>query len=134
MDFVVLAGGLGKRLRTVVNDVPKPMADIGGTPFLELLIREILFSDPERIIICVSYKKEVIQKYFGDNFLGTPIFYSEEETPLDTGGAIRKAFRIFEIEEAIVLNGDTFVRLNFDQFIAESKDEKFAMVDRKSVV
>ena len=103
MNIIILAGGFGTRLQSVVKDVPKPMADINGTPFLELLMREILFCDPERIILCVSYMKDVIKQHFGDSFLGVPVLYSEENEPLGTGGAIKQAFDLFGLDEAVVL-------------------------------
>lgn len=128
MNIVILAGGFGTRLQSVVKDVPKPMADINGTPFLELLIRELLFCDPERIVLCVSYLKDVIKNHFGDNFLGVPILYSEEEEPLGTGGAIKQAFELFGLEDAIVLNGDTYVQTDYADFIQKSTNEKLSLV------
>lgn len=128
MNIVILAGGFGTRLQSVVKDVPKPMADINGTPFLELLIREVLLCDPERIVLCVSYLKEVIEKHFGDNFLGVPILYSEETEPLGTGGAIKRAFDLYDLDEAVVLNGDTYVQTDYQAFIEKSAEEKLAVV------
>ena len=128
MNIVILAGGFGTRLQSVVKDVPKPMADIDGTPFLELLIREVLFCDPERIVLCVSYLKDVIKKHFGDNFLGVPVLYSEESEPLGTGGAIKQAFDLFDLDEAVVLNGDTYVQTDYLAFIEKSANEKLAVV------
>lgn len=128
MNIVILAGGFGTRLQSVVKDVPKPMADINGTPFLELLMREILFCDPERIILCVSYMKDVIKQHFGDSFLGVPVLYSEENEPLGTGGAIKQAFDLFGLDEAVVLNGDTYVQVNYSYFIRKSENEKLAVV------
>ena len=116
MNIIILAGGFGKRLRSVVSDVPKPMADIDGVPFLELLIREWLFIDPEKIVLCVSYLKDKIKNHFGKEYLGVPIAYSEEENALDTGGAIKQAFEKFNLDEAIVLNGDTYVKFDFERF------------------
>ena len=124
MNIIILAGGFGTRLQSVVKDVPKPMADINGTPFLELLMREILFCDPERIILCVSYMKDVIKQHFGDSFLGVPVLYSEENEPLGTGGAIKQAFDLFGLDEAVVLNGDTYVQVNYSEFIRKSEKEK----------
>lgn len=128
MNIIILAGGFGTRLQSVVKDVPKPMADINGTPFLELLMREILFCDPERIILCVSYMKDVIKQHFGDSFLGVPVLYSEENEPLGTGGAIKQAFDLFGLDEAVVLNGDTYVQVNYSDFIRKSENEKLAVV------
>ena len=128
MNIVILAGGFGTRLQSVVKDVPKPMADIDGTPFLELLMREVLFCDPERIVLCVSYLKDVIEKHFGDSFLGVPVLYSEEAEPLGTGGAIKQAFDLFDLDEAVVLNGDTYVQTDYADFIRKSENEKLAVV------
>ncbi len=128
MNIVILAGGFGTRLQSVVKDVPKPMADINGTPFLELLMREVLFCDPERIVLCVSYMKDIIKKHFGDNFLGVPVVYSEEDEPLGTGGAIKQAFDLFDLDEAVVLNGDTYVQTDYADFIRKSENEKLAVV------
>ena len=128
MNVVILAGGFGTRLQSVVKDVPKPMADIDGTPFLELLMREVLFCDPERIVLCVSYLKDVVKNHFGDSFLGVPVLYSEESEPLGTGGAIKQAFDLFGLDEAVVLNGDTYVQTDYRAFIEKSASEKLAVL------
>lgn len=128
MQIIILAGGFGTRLQSVVKDVPKPMADINGIPFLKLLMQELALLDPERFILCVSYKKEVIQNYFGDSFLGIDVVYSQEDTPLGTGGAIKQAFHQFSLEEALVLNGDTYVQTNLHHFIEKCQGSKLGMV------
>lgn len=128
MNVVILAGGFGTRLQSVVRDVPKPMADIAGTPFLELLLRELSFLDPERFVLCVSYKKDIIKDYFKDSFLGIPVVYSEENEPLGTGGAIKQAFDLFNLNDALVLNGDSYIQANYARFLEQNKNEKLAVM------
>ncbi len=128
MNIVILAGGFGTRLQSVVRDVPKPMADINGTPFLELLMQELCFLDPERFVLCVSYLKDSIKNHFGDNFLGIPVVYSEENEPLGTGGAIKQAFDLFNLSDALVLNGDTYVAADYAKFINQHQNDKLAVM------
>ncbi len=128
MNIVILAGGFGTRLQSVVRDVPKPMADIAGKPFLELLLRELSFLDPERFVLCVSYKKDIIKDYFKDSFLGIPVVYSEENEPLGTGGAIKQAFDLFNLNDALVLNGDSYIQANYARFLEQNKNEKLAVM------
>jgi len=128
MNIVILAGGFGTRLQSVVHDVPKPMADINGTPFLELLMRELCFLDPERFVLCVSYKKEIIQRHFQDNFLGVPVVYSDEIEPLGTGGAIKQAFNMYNISDALVLNGDSYIAADYNKFIQQNQNSKLAVM------
>lgn len=132
MKVIVLAGGLGTRLRDVVKDVPKPMADINGTPFLELLLENLRQHGAEEFIICVSHLRETIIDYFGNHYRGIPVKYSIEEEALGTGGAIKQAFDIFQPEAALVVNGDTFVQANYAQFV-EGCSEKSLAVILKSV-
>lgn len=128
MNIVILAGGFGTRLQSVVKDVPKPMADIDGTPFLELLMRELSFLDPERFVLCVSYLKDSIKNHFHDNFMGIPIVYSEEDTPLGTGGAIKQAFDLFNLRDALVLNGDSYIAADYSKFITQNQNAKLAVM------
>ncbi len=131
MKVVILAGGFGSRLQAVVKDVPKPMADISGTPFLELLMGNLLRHGAESFYLCVGYKQEVIKSRFGSAFRGAPVFYSSEDSPLGTGGAIKKAFESFEISQAVVMNGDTFVQMDYAGFYSENKDKDLALALQK---
>ncbi len=131
MKIVILAGGFGTRLRSVVKDVPKPMADITGTPFLELLMRNLIHYGADSFYLCVGYKKESITTHFGETFLGVPVFYSVEAEPLGTGGAIKKAFDTFGLENAVVLNGDTFVQMDYAAFYLENKGKVLSLALRE---
>ncbi|MCS6990990.1 MAG: HAD-IIIA family hydrolase [Chitinophagales bacterium] len=107
MDAIVLAGGLGTRLRPLVADVPKPMARIGGIPFLEYVFHYAVSNGVTCLWVACGYRHEAIQEYFGNQYQGIPIRYVVEQTPLGTGGGLRKAIKQSAAEEYIVLNGDT---------------------------
>jgi D-glycero-alpha-D-manno-heptose 1-phosphate guanylyltransferase len=108
MEAIVLVGGFGKRLRSVVSDVPKPMALINGRPFLEILLIELKNKGFFRVILCVGYLKEKIIDYFSRFPLGIEIVYSVESEPLGTGGAVKNALHFASTDHVYVLNGDTF--------------------------
>lgn len=114
-EAVILAGGFGTRLQSVVSDVPKPMADIHGSPFLELLLRRLAQQGVCRVVLSVGYRHEVIQQYFGDSFASMEILYAIEQEPLGTGGGIQKALGMLQGADVFVLNGDTF----FDVCLAD---------------
>lgn len=110
---VILAGGLGTRLRSAVPDLPKPMADVLGKPFLEHLMSYWVGQGVTRFVISVGYKRESIMNYFGQQYKGIPIEYVEEETPLGTGGGLLLAARRLN-EPFLLLNGDTFFGIQLD--------------------
>ena len=108
MEAIVLAGGEGRRLRAVVSDLPKPMANVSGRPFLWWLLTRLAQQRVRRIILSVGYKADAIQNYFGNVFSGAELAYSVETEPLGTGGAIRLALEQAREMQVIVLNGDTY--------------------------
>ncbi|ELD5362370.1 nucleotidyltransferase family protein [Campylobacter coli] len=107
MQAIILCGGLGTRLKSVIKDIPKPMAPINDKPFLEFIFEYLKKQGIKEVILAVSYKYEAIQEYFKDEFLSIKIKYSIEKEPLGTGGAIKEALKFIK-NEAYVLNGDTF--------------------------
>ncbi len=118
MKAVILAGGKGTRLQEVVSDVPKPMAPVAGRPFLEYLVLQLCRWGITDIVLSVGYKGDRIKSYFGTGEgRGINIRYSEEECPLGTGGAIKRAASAIEDDAFIAMNGDSFLDLNFDDFI-----------------
>lgn len=117
VEAIVLAGGLGTRLQHVVSDVPKPMADIGGKPFLSLLLTKLSGQGFRRIILSVGYKQENIRAYFQESYMGMCIDYVSENHPLGTGGAIRSAWESVEEDDVFVFNGDTFYDLDIHRFL-----------------
>lgn len=117
MEAIILAGGFGTRLKNVIKDVPKPMAPIQGKPFLEYLLCQLKQFSISNIIMCTGYKHEVVEAYFGTQFKGIPISYSVEREPLGTGGAIMHAFSYINEESFLVLNGDTFFKVDIEYLI-----------------
>jgi len=107
-EAIILAGGKGTRLQSVVSDIPKPMALIGDIPFLEYLLNYLESYKIEHAILSVGYKWKVIQEYFGDKFKSIRLSYAVEEEALGTGGGIKLAMEKAEGEHMFVLNGDTF--------------------------
>lgn len=116
MEAIILAGGLGTRLKSVIKDVPKPMALIDQKPFLEYIMKYLEKYNVNKIVMAVSYKYNLIKNYFGNEYNNIIIDYSIEEKQLGTGGAIKKAFQLINDEYALVLNGDTFLQLNITEF------------------
>lgn len=112
MEAIVLVGGLGTRLRSVVSDVPKPMACINDIPFLEYILNYLNKHQVKKIILCTGYKGNIVREYFGYIYKGSEIVYSNEDTPLGTGGAIKKALSKCKNEKVFVLNGDTYFDIN----------------------
>lgn len=104
---IILAGGLGTRLREVVPNVPKPMAIINGRPFLEYLLDYWISQGILRFILSVGYKYEIIQNYFGTQYRNAKIEYVIEDHPLGTGGGLKLALQSVD-ETVLLLNGDTF--------------------------
>lgn len=108
-EAIVLCGGLGIRLRAVVNDVPKPMAPIRGRPFLEYVLAYLAGEGVTRVIMAVGYRREGIMSHFGDRWLGLDIDYSVETEPLGTGGGLRRAMGRLEGPAGLVVNGDSLL-------------------------
>ena len=125
MQAIILAGGFGTRLKTVVKDVPKPMALIAGRPFLFYLLSHLKKYHFTDVVLSVGYLKEQIMKYFGENFLGINIKYAVEDSPLGTGGAIINSLKYVNKDEPVViLNGDTFLELDYTKLIDFHKNNK----------
>ncbi len=114
MEAIILAGGFGTRLQSVVSDVPKPMAPIGERPFLEILLDHLLNFKFDHIILSTGYMHEKIESHFGDNYRGVTLSYAVEETPLGTGGGMRNALSFCNQDDIVVLNGDTLFKVDYD--------------------
>src|SRR5277367_5218969 len=95
-DVVILAGGTGLRLKSVTGETPKPMAKIGERPFLALLLHQLGRQGFVRIILSVGQKQQMIREHFGDKTSGLQLFYSVEQSPLGTGGALRQSVALIE--------------------------------------
>ena len=108
MQAIILAGGFGTRLRTVVNDRPKPMADINGKPFLSYLLDKLALEGFNKVVLAVGYMHEYIESFYNNKYKTLDIIYSVEDEPLGTGGCIKEALKYIDEDYAYVLNGDTY--------------------------
>lgn len=134
IDCIVLAGGMGTRLKSVVSDVPKPMAPINGVPFLEVLLNELNSQGLKSFVLATGYKTEVIQEHFSNKELSYTITYSIEDEPLGTGGAILKALEKAMTDKVLIINGDSFFKLNLKEFMEESKGINTCVLALKRIV
>lgn len=124
MDVIVLSGGFGTRLKDVTNGKPKTMVDVNGKPFLCYLLDEFIKYDVKNVVLAVGYKKEYIEKYFEKGYKNINITFSEEDEPLGTGGAIKKALGYSKEDDVIVMNGDVYSNVNFKELMNNHKNSK----------
>ena len=127
MEAIILAGGFGTRLKHVISDVPKPMAPIGDKPFLEYIFEDLNKKGITHVILAVGYMKEKIEEYFKNQYKSIEISYSEEDVPLGTGGAIKKALFQCKEENIFIINGDTFYNVDLEGM------EKFHIENKSSL-
>lgn len=126
MEAIVLAGGLGTRLQSVISEIPKPMAPIGDRPFLHYLLQWLEKNRITRVILSVGYKWEVIHDEFGDHFNQMELIYSVEDEPLGTGGAIALAMQKLKDEKFFIINGDTFFNVDLNELVQFHEKHQFA--------
>lgn len=118
-DAIILAGGKGTRLRSVFPDIPKPLVLINGRPFLDILLSQLSkFSCIEKVVLAVGYKAEMITGRYKDcSTYNFKILFSEEEKLLGTGGAIKKSLPLIDTDDALILNGDSYVEIDIYDLI-----------------
>jgi NDP-sugar pyrophosphorylase family protein len=116
---VLLVGGLGTRLGSLVPSVPKPLAPVGDRPFLELLIRQLQGQGIRQLVMCSGYLADQIEAEFGDGRdLRVSIEYSKERQPLGTAGALKFAeSHLQSVSEFLVMNGDSFLEIDLGRFV-----------------
>ncbi|MDI6717473.1 MAG: nucleotidyltransferase family protein [Patescibacteria group bacterium] len=126
IDVVILCGGQGTRIKPVIGNKPKVLADINGKPFLEILINQLVLNDFKKIILSVGYLKEQIKDYIQNVFNNNQveISFSEEETMLGTGGAVKKVKDLIKNHHFLVVNGDTYFPIDFNRFFANYLSNK----------
>lgn len=115
-EAIILAGGFGTRLQTVVSDVPKPMAPVINEPFLNYVFDYLKHYHIEHVVLSTGYLADKISEYYKNEFQGIKISYTKEETPLGTGGGIRLAMEKCHTQHVLVLNGDSFFDVNLKQY------------------
>jgi D-glycero-alpha-D-manno-heptose 1-phosphate guanylyltransferase len=118
IDTIILCGGLGTRLKDIVKELPKPMVDIHGKPFLDLIVDYISSFGLCRFILCSGYKSEVIGEYYRRKNDGLEYVLSEEDVPLGTGGATVKSKNFIKSKVFLGLNGDSICQIDLKKFLS----------------
>jgi D-glycero-alpha-D-manno-heptose 1-phosphate guanylyltransferase len=114
-EAIILAGGMGTRLREVISDGPKSMAPINGRPFLEYQLDLLDRWGLKKVILSVGFEREKIQLHFGEEYKSLKLVYAVEDEPLGTGGAILNALRYVDGYSVFILNGDTYFDVNLQR-------------------
>ena len=123
-DAIVLCGGAGLRLRSVTGNAPKSLANIGGRPFLEILLSQLRRHGLQRVILAVGFQSDLVRSHFGDRAHGLRLEYSIESEPLGTGGALRKAADHLQSNDALIMNGDSYTDADLPAFALDYFEAK----------
>ena len=115
---LILAGGLGTRLRSVVADLPKVLAPVRGRPFLVCLLDQLADAGFRHAVLCTGYRGELVEQAFGTRYRSLALDYSRETTPLGTGGALRLAQRHVRSSSFLAMNGDSYCDADLRAFWA----------------
>ncbi len=119
----ILAGGRGTRLRSVVSDRPKPLAEVAGRPFVTRLLDQVAEAGFGPVVLCTGYMAPLVEETLGARYRGMDLRYSPEPEALGTAGAIRLALPLIETSRALVLNGDSFCDVDLRaQLAAHERD------------
>jgi D-glycero-alpha-D-manno-heptose 1-phosphate guanylyltransferase len=114
---VVLAGGLGTRLRPVVSDQPKVLAAVGGRPFLAYVLDQLTAAGVRKVVVCAGYLGDQLEAAFHASYRGASLSYSREPSPLGTAGALRLALPLLRSDPVLVMNGDSFCDADLKEFV-----------------
>lgn len=120
-EAIILAGGFGTRLRSLVDDVPKPLAAVAGRPFLAWLLDALSAQGLRRVVFATGYRGEQVEAALGKRWQNISLEYSRELQPLGTGGAIALAMRRISGRACFVLNGDSWLALDYARFEAVTR-------------
>lgn len=124
VEAVILCGGLGRRLRPAVKGRPKPMAEVAGRPFLDILLARLRGQGVRRFVLCAGYRADFIRRHYSE-IPGVAV--SEEKRPLGTAGAVKNARRLIKGRSFLVLNGDSFCAADLRRFAAFHRRKKAAV-------
>ncbi len=116
LTVVILAGGLGTRLRSVVTDRPKPLAEVDGRPFVTYLLDQVAVAGLQRIVLCTGYRGEQVAATLKTRYNDLSLYYSQEIQPLGTAGALRLALPFLTSETILVMNGDSICECDLAAF------------------
>jgi D-glycero-alpha-D-manno-heptose 1-phosphate guanylyltransferase len=112
----ILAGGFGTRLRAVVGDRPKVLAEVGGRPFLSRLLDQLARAGVQQVVLCTGYLGEQVEQTYGSRYGEMDVYHSRESTPLGTGGALRAILPLVGSDPVLILNGDSYCDFDIADF------------------
>ena len=125
---VILAGGLGTRLRKAVSNQPKVMAEVNGKPFLYYVLDQLAEVDIKRVVISTGYMADKIEEVIGFSYKGLKVDYSWEESPLGTGGALKLAGQSISTKYCLVMNGDSYTEFDPVSLFRSHKQKNASIV------
>ena len=117
ITVVILAGGLGTRLRPIISDRPKVLAEVLGRPFLTYLFDQLDHAGAREVILCTGYMAGSVREEIGESYSSLRIKHSVEDAPLGTGGALRLALPLIKSDTVMVMNGDSYVNADLESFL-----------------
>ena len=120
MNAIILVGGLGSRLGDLTKETPKPLLPIRGKPFLLSLLEHLFNNGFSNVVLATGYKHNLVEEFIKNlpkNYNIPNIIFSKEDNILGTGGAIMQAINYVNSDFAFIFNGDTFIDINYDQFL-----------------
>jgi len=124
IDVVILCGGKGTRLKSVIADRPKPMAEINGRPFLDILVEYASSFGLSRFILCTGYLGDAIEDYYTKHNNNLTFAFSREHQSLGTGGALKNAEPLIQSNPFLVMNGDSFCPAPLDELVVAHRRNK----------
>lgn len=123
MKAIVLCGGLGTRLGALTANTPKPMLEVAGRPFVAHVLNKLCIDSIDEIILAGGFAWKVLYDFVGNKWNDRPVHYSIESKALGTGGAIALAMKTFQLEEALIVNGDTLFDIDLAKFTIEFNND-----------
>ena len=127
IDVAILVGGLGTRLRGVVDGVPKPLAPVHGRPFLFYLLDRLALRGARSVTLCSGYMADFVQEKTGFEWMGMPVHHSVEKEPMGTAGALALAKNFLQSERVLIMNGDTWFEPDFKAFAEAAEGSEFCI-------
>jgi len=124
IDALILCGGLGTRLRSVIGAKQKTVAEVNGRPFLFFIIEELVRQGVRRVILSSGYQAEELRQLVVGHDFGATVVFSVEAEPLGTGGALRFAQSLIQSDPFFVLNGDSFCQVRYADLLAQHQERQ----------
>jgi NDP-sugar pyrophosphorylase family protein len=113
---VILAGGIGARLQSVVSDRPKPLASVRGRPFMQYLFDQLVAAGVRNVVLCTGHMAGLIEEVLGDEYGPLRLQYSAETEPMGTAGALKLALPLLGTDPVLVMNGDSYCNVDLEAF------------------